>query len=129
MVIEERAGSDAADYSIRALQSKHKLVQAVPVKDPSTGSTTSSYWDLEIGGVSSAAGTGVTHAELGDLATFSGWDFATVWQLDGATRPYLRWYPLPVAPVCGDALLDFVEACDDGNTIDGDGCAADCLSF
>ena len=37
VVIEERAGSDAADYSIRALQSKHKLVQAVPVKDPATG--------------------------------------------------------------------------------------------
>ncbi len=35
--ILERAGSDSADYSIRALQSKHKLVQAVPVKDPTTG--------------------------------------------------------------------------------------------
>jgi len=37
VVIEERAGSDAADYSIRALQSKQKLVQAVPIKDPATG--------------------------------------------------------------------------------------------
>ncbi len=27
---------------------------------------------------------------------------------------------------CGDGMLDADEACDDGNTIDGDGCNADC---
>lgn len=37
VVIEEREGSDAADYAIRALQSQGKLVQAVPLKDPATG--------------------------------------------------------------------------------------------
>jgi hypothetical protein len=37
IVIEERAGSADADYSIRALQSKRKLILAVPIKDPSTG--------------------------------------------------------------------------------------------
>jgi len=37
VLIEEREGSESADYSIRALQSKHKLVQAVPIKDPATG--------------------------------------------------------------------------------------------
>jgi cysteine-rich repeat protein len=31
-------------------------------------------------------------------------------------------------PVCGNGFLDVDEACDDGNTIDGDGCSADCLS-
>jgi DNA primase len=47
VVIEERAGSDAADYSIRALQSKHKLVQAVPVKDPATGSIHTRTMEVE----------------------------------------------------------------------------------
>lgn len=31
-------------------------------------------------------------------------------------------------PRCGDAILDGGEACDDGNTAGGDGCAADCKS-
>lgn len=30
-------------------------------------------------------------------------------------------------PVCGDGRLTSEEACDDGNTDDGDGCSADCL--
>lgn len=47
VVIEERAGSDAADYSIRVLQSKHKLVQAVPVKDPATGTIHTRTMEVE----------------------------------------------------------------------------------
>lgn len=35
---------------------------------------------------------------------------------------------LPDSNTCGDAHLDPGEVCDDGNTIDGDGCSADCLS-
>ena len=31
-------------------------------------------------------------------------------------------------PKCGDGILDAGEACDDGNTTSGDGCAADCSS-
>ncbi len=37
IVVEERAGSIEADYSIRSLQSKKKLILAVPIKDPSSG--------------------------------------------------------------------------------------------
>jgi DNA primase catalytic core len=37
ILIEERAGSMDADYSIRTLQSKKKLILAVPIKDPATG--------------------------------------------------------------------------------------------
>lgn len=37
ILIEERAGSMDADYSIRTLQSKKKLVLAVPIKDPASG--------------------------------------------------------------------------------------------
>ncbi len=37
IIIEERAGSADADYSIRSLQSKKRLILAVPIKDPSSG--------------------------------------------------------------------------------------------
>lgn len=39
--------------------------------------------------------------------------------------------PLPGvdAPTCGDGKLDSDEACDDGNTSAGDGCAADCAQI
>ena len=47
VVIEERDGSDAADYSIRALQSKHKLVQSVPIKDPATGNIRTRSMEVE----------------------------------------------------------------------------------
>jgi hypothetical protein len=37
ILLEERAGGEAADYSIRTLQSKLRIVQALPIKDPKTG--------------------------------------------------------------------------------------------
>jgi hypothetical protein len=37
LVIEERCGSESADYSIRTLQSRQKLTQGVVIKDPSSG--------------------------------------------------------------------------------------------
>jgi DNA primase len=37
LILEERAGGEAADYLIRTLQSRRKISQAVVVKDPMTG--------------------------------------------------------------------------------------------
>jgi hypothetical protein len=37
VIVEERNGSIEADYSIRVLQSRKKLIAAAPVKDPATG--------------------------------------------------------------------------------------------
>jgi cysteine-rich repeat protein len=34
--------------------------------------------------------------------------------------------PQPNSPVCGDGTVDSGEACDDGNTVPGDGCSATC---
>jgi len=31
-------------------------------------------------------------------------------------------------PTCGDGVVDHDEVCDDGNTVSGDGCSADCKS-
>jgi len=39
IIIEEREGSNDADYPIRILQSKKRLIQAVPIKDPNTNKT------------------------------------------------------------------------------------------
>lgn len=44
--IDERAGSEAADYQIRTLQSSHKLSQAVVVKDPVTGKLHTRFFEV-----------------------------------------------------------------------------------
>jgi DNA primase catalytic core len=46
VLIEERAGSMDADYSIRTLQSKKKLILAVPIKDPSTGKIRTQVFEI-----------------------------------------------------------------------------------
>ncbi|MBI5510318.1 MAG: DUF4215 domain-containing protein [Deltaproteobacteria bacterium] len=38
------------------------------------------------------------------------------------------WYCVLLQPVCGDGARGGHEACDDGNSVGGDGCAADCRS-
>lgn len=45
--VEERTGAEAADYSIRALQTQHKLTQAVPIKDPATGQFKTQILEVE----------------------------------------------------------------------------------
>lgn len=47
LILEERAGAESADYSIRTLQSKKKLVQAVPVKNPDTGKIQTVTFEVE----------------------------------------------------------------------------------
>jgi len=37
MIVDERDGSEEAEYPIRTLQTRRKLTLAVPIKDPSTG--------------------------------------------------------------------------------------------
>ena len=47
VIVEERNGSVEADYSIRVLQSRKKLIAAVPVKDPATGSMRTKVFTVE----------------------------------------------------------------------------------
>lgn len=47
LVIDEREGSDAADYSIRSLQTRGKLSLAVPVKDPASGKMRTQCFEIE----------------------------------------------------------------------------------
>ena len=47
VIIEERAGSEAADYGIRVLQSRGLLRSGVPVKNPATGDTVTKTYTVE----------------------------------------------------------------------------------
>jgi len=47
VIIEERYGSIEADYSIRVLQSRKKLIAAAPVKDPQTGNLRTRIFTVE----------------------------------------------------------------------------------
>jgi DNA primase len=47
VIVEERYGSVEADYSIRVLQSRKKLIAAAPVKDPQTGSMRTKVFTVE----------------------------------------------------------------------------------
>jgi DNA primase catalytic core len=47
VIVEERYGSIEADYSIRVLQSRKKLIAAAPVKDPQTGNLRTKVFTVE----------------------------------------------------------------------------------
>jgi DNA primase catalytic core len=47
VIVEERHGSIEADYSIRVLQSRKKLIAAAPVKDPQTGNLRTKVFTVE----------------------------------------------------------------------------------
>ncbi len=78
---------------------------------------TDDYWDIDTSGQTvSAGGAGKTTAEMIQQATFTDWDFSTVWAiLENTTYPYLR--NLPMIDRAGihaadrnmDRLIDFSE--------------------
>jgi DNA primase catalytic core len=47
VIVEERYGSAEADYSIRVLQSRKKLIAAAPIKDPQTGNLRTKVFIVE----------------------------------------------------------------------------------
>ena len=62
----------------------------------STGSVTGSYWDIQTTGQSTSAGTGKTTDLMKQQATFTSWDFASVWGISESTSyPYLQFSPPP----------------------------------
>jgi len=46
VIIEERHGSQEADYSVRVLQSRGKLIAAAPIKDPATGNLRTKVFEV-----------------------------------------------------------------------------------
>ncbi|MCR3956377.1 MAG: S-layer homology domain-containing protein [Gudongella sp.] len=58
----------------------------------SIGTISSCYWNTETSGMTaSAGGIGYTSSQMTDQTNFVGWDFDTVWDIDGGiSYPYLR---------------------------------------
>lgn len=94
-------------------------------------STTGSYWDTQTSGwATSSGGAGVvgkTTAQMKTQDTYSGWDFSTIWAIDGAGiinngYPYLRWQVTDVtAPTISSISSDKVDgAYNVGTVIDID---------
>jgi hypothetical protein len=56
---------------------------------------TNSFWDKQTSGqTTSPGGTGMTTAEMKQQATFTGWDFTTIWKItEGVSYPKLQWQP------------------------------------
>ena len=47
VILEERVGAEAAEYSIRVLQSRRRLTQAVVMKDAATGKMSTRHYEVE----------------------------------------------------------------------------------
>ncbi|MCG8373843.1 MAG: hypothetical protein MI700_09930, partial [Balneolales bacterium] len=56
-----------------------------------SGTMTSNFWDTETSrNASSGSGTGKTTSEMQEEATFTNWDFSTIWGInEGSSYPYL----------------------------------------
>ncbi|MGF1583740.1 MAG: hypothetical protein ACFCUM_00335 [Bacteroidales bacterium] len=70
------------------------LLGSIGLVDP--GTVTHSYWDTGTSGQSgSEGGLGRTTSQMQNQATFSGWDFANIWNImEGETYPFLRDFDL-----------------------------------
>lgn len=76
------------------------------------GTPTASFWDINTSGqTTSAGGTGLSTIQMKQQASFTGWDFTTVWAIcEGMNYPRLIWQ-IPVGDfVCPDGVnfFDFV---------------------
>ena len=47
VIVDERGGSEEADYSIRTLQTRRKLTLAIPIKDAASGQTETKVFEVE----------------------------------------------------------------------------------
>ena len=63
VIVEERYGSMEADYSIRVLQSRKKLIAAAPIKDPQTGNMRTKVFTVEARAafIEATTASGVNH--------------------------------------------------------------------
>jgi hypothetical protein len=102
-------GTVSNSYSSGNVTGEQQSLYVGGLVGASTGTVSSSFWDIETSGrTTSAGGTGKTTAQMKSLVTFSGaaWDIVTVanadtrnpshvWNIvDGQTYPFLSWEPV-----------------------------------
>ena len=73
------------------------------------GAPTNSYWNTETSGqATSAGGLGLTTSQMRQQASFSGWDFDTVWRIyEGQSNPVLRTFQRDLTVTANDATRTY----------------------
>ena len=83
-----------------------------------SGTVTGCYWDTETSGKStSAGGTGKSTTKMKEQATYEGWNFDTVWGINGSDNngyPFLRWQVPADAPTVPGVPQNFTATPGDG---------------
>ncbi len=79
------------------------------------GSVSVSYWDTQTSGQgTSGGGTGKTTAEMKEQATFVGWDFADVWEIEeGVGYPILQCFGDHPVSIPADWMIQYYGSVDD----------------
>jgi len=80
-------------YSDSSVQGSLNVGGLVGFQYDYSNSVISSFWNTQFSGqaTSAAGGTGLTTAQMKQQASFSGWDFANIWQItEGVSRPTLK---------------------------------------
>ena len=82
-------GAISSSYSTGAVSGAGSVGGLVGTND---GTVSNSYWDLTTSGQStSAGGTGLTDAQMKQKASFTGFDFINIWDInEGVSYPFLR---------------------------------------
>jgi len=82
---------------------------------------TDCYWNTETSGQNkSACGKGMAAAKMKEQATYVGWDFDGVWDMNGINNngyPFLRWQRFDVVPTAPTAPQDFTATPGDGQVV------------
>ncbi len=91
-LIGSNGGAVSNSYSTGAVSSVGGYSTTGGLVALNSGTITNSYWDITTSGQgTSAAGTGLTDAQMKQKASFSGFDFINVWEIDeGVSYPLLR---------------------------------------
>lgn len=65
---------------------------------------------------------------ISDFAYPLGWaNYLVNCDRDRCSSVCTPWLP-PIPPVCGNGMAEMPEDCDDGNTVNGDGCSSTCMT-
>ncbi|MFN9489451.1 MAG: beta strand repeat-containing protein, partial [Betaproteobacteria bacterium] len=107
-LVGEKGGVVTNSYATGTV-SGNSYVGGLVGKDSS--GTTSGFWlkpsDGSRDGLDNGVGTGVNETALRSTGTFSGWDFTTVWNLQSALQPLLRYWQKPLTATVGNVNVTY----------------------
>lgn len=91
-LIGSNGGAVSSSYSTGAVAGAAGFSTTGGLVGTNSGSVTNSYWDITTSGqTTSAGGTGLTDAQMKGKASFIGFDFINIWDInEGVSYPFLR---------------------------------------